>query len=174
MKDRNENQCLHRYRRLSQLGKNHKIWSSEEDETVKKLIKKYGKNWKLLSEMLGTKNGKQIRERFINKLDPKIKKEDWSEEEDRKILELYSKIGSKWSAISKHLLGRPENKIKNRFYSYIQKNYDIKFKELENIDPHEKGAKVEEKVNQRGPSLIISEIISEKEDFCLKYEAKIS
>jgi len=30
--------------------------------------------------MLGTKNGKQIRERFINKLDPKIKKEDWSEE----------------------------------------------------------------------------------------------
>ena len=46
---------------------------------------------------MGTKNGKQIRERFINKLDPKIKKEDWSEDEDRKILELYSKIGSKWS-----------------------------------------------------------------------------
>jgi myb proto-oncogene protein len=97
MNDRNENQCLHRYRRLSQLGKNHKIWSSEEDETIKKLIKKYGKNWKLLSEMLGSKNGKQIRERFINKLDPRIKKEDWSEEEDHKILELYSKIGSKWS-----------------------------------------------------------------------------
>jgi hypothetical protein len=47
--------------------------------------------------MLGSKNGKQIRERFINKLDPKIKKEDWTEEEDRKILELYSNIGSKWS-----------------------------------------------------------------------------
>ena len=29
--------------------------------------------------MLGSKNGKQIRERYINKLDPKIKKEDWSE-----------------------------------------------------------------------------------------------
>lgn len=29
MTDRNENQCLHRYRRLSQLGKGHKIWSSE-------------------------------------------------------------------------------------------------------------------------------------------------
>ncbi len=50
------------------------------------MIKKYGKNWKLLSEMLGSKNGKQIRERFINKLDPRIKKEDWSEEEDHKIL----------------------------------------------------------------------------------------
>lgn len=47
--------------------------------------------------MIGTKNGKQIRERFINKLDPKIKKEDWSEDEDKKILELFSLIGSKWS-----------------------------------------------------------------------------
>ena len=96
-----------------------------------KLIKKYGKNWKLLSEMLGSKNGKQIRERFINKLDPQIKREDWSDDEDRKILELYSKIGSKWSQISKFLPGRPENKIKNRFYSFIQKNFDIKFKEVD-------------------------------------------
>ena len=86
MGDRNENQCLHRYRRLSQLGINRKIWSSEEDETIKKMIKKVGKNWKLLSEMIGTKTGKQIRERFINKLDPKIKREDWSDEEDRKII----------------------------------------------------------------------------------------
>jgi len=29
--------------------------------------------------MLGTKTGKQIRERFINKLDPKIKREDWTD-----------------------------------------------------------------------------------------------
>ena len=80
MTDRNQNQCLHRYRRLVQLGKSQKIWSSQEDETILKLIKKYGKNWKLISEMLGTKNGKQIRERYINKLDPRIKTQDWSEE----------------------------------------------------------------------------------------------
>lgn len=85
--------------------------------------------------MLGTKTGKQIRERFINKLDPKIKKEDWSDEEDRKIIELFSQIGRKWSEISKFLPGRPENKIKNRFYSFIQKNYDIKYKPIdENIE----------------------------------------
>ncbi len=29
--------------------------------------------------MIGTKTGKQIRERFINKLDPKIKRDDWSD-----------------------------------------------------------------------------------------------
>lgn len=49
MTDRNENQCLHRYRRLSQLGAHKKIWSAEEDQTILSLIKKVGKNWKLLS-----------------------------------------------------------------------------------------------------------------------------
>ena len=73
MKDRNDNQCLHRYRRIAYFGGQKKIWSTEEDQTVINLVKKVGKNWKLLSELLGTKNGKQIRERFINKLDPKIK-----------------------------------------------------------------------------------------------------
>jgi myb proto-oncogene protein len=40
--------------------------------------------------MLGTKTGKQIRERYINKLDPKIKKEEWTEEEDLLLIQLYS------------------------------------------------------------------------------------
>ena len=43
------------------------------------------------------------------------------------ILQYYSEVGSRWSEISKRLPGRPENKIKNRFYSFIQKNYDIKY-----------------------------------------------
>ena len=80
MNDRNENQCLHRYRRLSQLGAHKKIWSAEEDQTIVSLVKKVGKNWKLLSEIIGTKTGKQIRERFINKLDPKIKNDEWTDE----------------------------------------------------------------------------------------------
>lgn len=49
---------------------------------VQKLIKRVGKNWKLISEMIGSKTGKQIRERYINKLDPNIKKYAWTREED--------------------------------------------------------------------------------------------
>lgn len=113
--------------------------------------------------MLGTKNGKQIRERFINKLDPKIKKEEWTEEEDRKILELYSNIGSKWSEISKHLPGRPENKIKNRFYSFIQKNYEIRFREIENIDPATKPSKSQHKIeNNYEAKPVANEYIGQK------------
>lgn len=31
MTDRNENQCLHRYRRISKLDAHQKIWSADED-----------------------------------------------------------------------------------------------------------------------------------------------
>jgi hypothetical protein len=137
MKNRNENQCLHRFRRLVQVGDHKKIWSSEEDRTVLDMVAKYGNNWKLISATLKTKTGKQIRERYINKLDPSIKREEWSQAEDYKIIELYTKFGSRWSEISKGLPGRPENRIKNRFYSYIQKNYDILIKDEGAIHTHE-------------------------------------
>jgi hypothetical protein len=79
MKNRNENQCLHRFRRLVQVGDHKKIWSSEEDRTVLDMAAKYGNNWKFIAATLKTKTGKQIRERYINKLDPSIKREEWSQ-----------------------------------------------------------------------------------------------
>lgn len=70
---------MHRYRRLSQIGVCKKIWTTKEDQAILSLIKKLGKNWKVLAEILGTKTGKQIRERFINKLDPQIKNDEWTQ-----------------------------------------------------------------------------------------------
>jgi hypothetical protein len=61
MGHRNENQCLHRFRRLSQLGDHKKIWSRDEDQTVLQMVGKYGNNWKLIASALKTKTGKQIR-----------------------------------------------------------------------------------------------------------------
>lgn len=98
MPGRNQNQCLHRHRRLVAYGGAHqKIWNQSEDEAVLKLVKRHGQNWKVISNSLKSKTGKQIRERYINKLDPRIKKEDWTEEEDVRLIELYLKFGSKWS-----------------------------------------------------------------------------
>ena len=54
-----------------------------------------------------------------------INKLPFTAAEDRIILEGIEKIGKKWSKISKLLNGRPENMVKNRFYSHIKKNYDI-------------------------------------------------
>lgn len=44
--------------------------------------------------------------RWHNHLNPDIKKEPWSEEEDRKIIELHRSMGNKWAEIAKYLPGR--------------------------------------------------------------------
>lgn len=121
---RNGSQCSQRWRRKYKPEKIRKNWTAEEDNLLLELVKLYGQNWQLISNhMKGSINrtGKQVRERFLNKLDPKISRNPFTEEEDRIILEEYKRIGKKWSEISKSLNGRPENAVKNRFYSHIKR-----------------------------------------------------
>jgi len=68
-----------------------------------------------------TRNGKQIRDRYLNYLDPKIIKAKFNEEEDKKIIELYIVHGSKWAVIAKSFPGRTGDMIKNRFHSCLRK-----------------------------------------------------
>lgn len=53
-----------------------------------------------------TRTGRQIRERYINHLDPKIDKSIWKSKEDAKIWELYTVMGTKWSEMAKLIVGR--------------------------------------------------------------------
>ena len=67
------------------------------------------------------RNGKHCRERWLNHLDPNLKKCEWTPEEDQTICTNQSAIGNKWSVISKLLPGRTENQVKNRWKSILRK-----------------------------------------------------
>ncbi|CAK63104.1 unnamed protein product (macronuclear) [Paramecium tetraurelia] len=130
---RNASQCAQRWKRVKPddvilnfydcQGEKNQKWTPEEDEEVKRLTKEYRFDWKVIARFLSNRTGRQIRERYINHLDPHINTKAWSQQEDLKIWTLYKKIGSRWSEMAKKLRGRPENMIKNRFYGYIRKNY---------------------------------------------------
>ena len=47
-------------------------WSKEEDDLILFLEQKNGKNWALISKFMTTRNGKQIRDRFLNYLDHRL------------------------------------------------------------------------------------------------------
>lgn len=97
-------------------------WRLEEDELLIKLVKVYGaRNWTQLASCLPKRNGKQTRERWMNQLQPSLKKKNWTANEDRMILKAQRNMGNKWSLIASRLPGRTDNSVKNRYNSTLRR-----------------------------------------------------
>ena len=123
MRAKSEIQCFYRWLELKDNCNISKgPWTVEEDEMLRKLVEGQGaRNWSSVAEKLPGRIGKQCRERWHNHLDPSIKKEKWTMEEDKMILRLHFEMGNRWCEMAKHLPGRTDNAIKNRFNSKLKK-----------------------------------------------------
>jgi len=129
IKGRTEIQCLHRWTKILQPGLVKGPWTIQEDRKLISWVKKFGpQKWSQCSEFIKGRSDKQCRERWFNCLNPKVKKGNWSSEEDYKIFFLYNKYGSKWAHFSIFFEGRSENSVKNRFYSTLRRYVTEKIK----------------------------------------------
>eukprot|EP01116_Phalansterium_solitarium_P010844 TRINITY_DN2621_c0_g2_i1.p1 TRINITY_DN2621_c0_g2~~TRINITY_DN2621_c0_g2_i1.p1 ORF type:complete len:784 (+),score=323.38 TRINITY_DN2621_c0_g2_i1:163-2514(+) len=77
------------------------VWKNTEDEILKAAVMKYGKNqWARISSLLVRKSAKQCKARWMEWLDPSIKKTEWSREEEEKLLHLAKIMPTQWRTIA--------------------------------------------------------------------------
>lgn len=93
-------------------------WGRNEDLILYREVVKVGIDnikWGEVAKKIPGRRGKQVRERWLNHLDPTILKTAFTKEEDAKLKELQAKLGNRWKKISDFMPGRTENQVKNRF-----------------------------------------------------------
>lgn len=145
---RTARECHDRWTRYLKPGSRKGQWREEEDAIVLRVIfasggtglgSQDGNNggiephppftqWADLAPQLPGRTGKQIRDRWVNYLNPAINHLPFSREDDLRLWQGHKDLGKRWVEISVKVFHstRSENHIKNRWYSAAFKKFIAK------------------------------------------------
>jgi hypothetical protein len=122
-------ECHERWIRYLKPGVRKGQWTDHEDaiviETVGTSTEQPFTRWSDLAQRLPGRVGKQIRDRWVNHLNPNINHLPFSREDDMLLWDGHTKLGKRWVEISSKFFNcsRSENHIKNRWYSASFKKF---------------------------------------------------
>jgi hypothetical protein len=96
-------------------------FDTEEDALLMTLVAQNPfRGWDAIAREFENRTARQCRERWLNYLCPRVQVAPWTPQEDEFLVEMVSRFGRSWSAISRAFRGRSENDIKNRWHSHLR------------------------------------------------------
>lgn len=91
-------------------------FTPEEDRIIKEYVALHGmRDWNNVAMMLPQRTGKQVRERYINYLNPDVSLKPWTQDEEKLLIDLVNKYGKRWSKFVFHFQNRTDIAIKNHW-----------------------------------------------------------
>jgi len=112
-------QCQHRWTKSLDPDLKKGKWKKQEDQVILTTVLETGISsvrWSNIAKELPGRIGKQVRERYINYLDPELVHTKFTVKEDERLLELHALYGNRWKSIADLIQGRSENMVKNRWH----------------------------------------------------------
>ncbi|KXN83638.1 Transcriptional activator Myb [Leucoagaricus sp. SymC.cos] len=78
-------------------------WTQDEDKLLLDLYEQYGAKWSTIARSIPGRTDDACSKRYREALDPSLKKDEWTSEEDEKLLEVFGRIGGKWGQIGQEM-----------------------------------------------------------------------
>ena len=78
-------------------------WTPEEDQLLLSLYATHGTKWSVIARGIPGRTDDACSKRYREALDPSLKRDDWTYDEDVKLLEVYTRLGGKWGLIGQEL-----------------------------------------------------------------------
>jgi len=91
-------------------------WTSDEDAIVLQGHQN-GLSWPEIADKLEGRPPEQVRNRFLNDIDPTLNRSPFTEEERVRLYELWAEYGNKWTKIASEMPGRSEKMVKNCWFN---------------------------------------------------------
>lgn len=78
-------------------------WTKDEDEKLMSLYELCGTKWSVIARQIPGRTDDACSKRYREALDPALKKDEWTQAEDVKLLGLYAQMGGRWVQVGQQL-----------------------------------------------------------------------
>ncbi|KAL7557756.1 hypothetical protein ACA910_006230 [Epithemia clementina (nom. ined.)] len=97
------------------------FWTKEEDEKLRTLVEEHGhRNWENIAKLMNGKTEQACFGRWQKVLKPQLVKGPWTEDEDKKLMDLVKEVGAKrWTQIAGELPGRNGKQCRERWHNHL-------------------------------------------------------